>query len=137
MKQKKIAHILCHTLQKVGPKIEIYPAEQWNKTEAKEGLYRLRIDRKWYCSNGRKYTFLTPEELGQVIVAHIGINAPEAEAKPIFKHGQRVSVRGPNSWTMGIIGSTPIQGPDGHWRVWVSGYGIKKFYFCEDIRRWP
>ncbi|WP_027178216.1 hypothetical protein [Maridesulfovibrio bastinii] len=133
MKQKKSAHILCHTLHKIGPKIEIFPAEQWDKPGAKEGLFRLRIDRIWYCKDN-KYTFLTPSQIGEVVMEQLGLVEPKTEPKPQLKRRQRVSVQGLNSWTMGITGSDPIQGVDGRWRIWVSGYGFSKFYLCTEVR---
>ncbi len=134
MEQHKTAHVLCYPGNETGPKIEIFPAEQWDRPGAREGFYRIRIDRLWHCADV-KFTFLSPEQIGELLVSQLGLVEPVPDQKPDIRLKQRVSVLGQSGWTMGIIGSTPIQGSDGRWRVWVTGYGFKDFFLCEEIRR--
>ncbi|SMF44579.1 hypothetical protein [Desulfovibrio gilichinskyi] len=131
MEQKKIAHILCHTEQDTGQKIEIFPSEQWQTAGGKKGFYRVRIDRIWHCEDGEKYSFLSPEQLSELIISHLNLEMAKPEPKPAFRARQHISVKGPNGWTRGMIGSDPILGPDKRWRVWVRGYGFSKFYLCD------
>jgi len=135
MKQQKIAHVLCHKDgETAGPKLEIFPSEQWKKPRAKVGYYRLRKDRLWVMQ-GEKYTFMPPSKIGEIVVQSLGLVEPEPENVPELRPQQRVTVLGPNGWTMGITVTDPIQGPDGQWQIWVRGYGFAGFYLCEEIRR--
>lgn len=135
MKQQKNAHILCHTLHETGPKIELFPAEQWNRPGAKAGFYRVRIDRLWHCTDGKKYTFMTPSQIGELVVQQLGLSEPEPDDKPDMEPRQCVWIMGKQDWVMGYTVTEPIQGPDKRWRIWIRGYDFAGYYFCEEIRR--
>lgn len=135
MDQQKIAHVLCHKDgEDAGPKLEVFPSEQWNRPGAKPGYYRLRKDRLWVMEPA-KYTFMPPSRVGEIVVESLALVEPEPDNRPNMKVRQRVTVLGPNGWTMGMTGSDPIQGMDGRWRIWVRGHGFSGFFFCEEIRR--
>lgn len=136
MEQQKIAHVLCHKGEEenAGPKLEIYPSEQWKRPGAKAGYYRLHKDRVWVVEES-KYTFVSPARIGEIVVESLGLVEPEPDTRPNMKPQQRVTVLGPKGWTMGMTVTDPIQGQDGRWRIWVRGYGFADFFFCEEIRR--
>ncbi len=131
-KRKKTGSILLRFRGKTR-NFDVFPAEQWpDQNEADHGLFRLceytweggKRREKWLCVGGRKYTFFTPEALGQLVAR--GLTEPgwlEALERPApkLRKGQWVRWYGPNLRTQMLkLGSAPFLWVDGQWRVWVS-----------------
>lgn len=118
-----------------GRILEIYSAEQWpDQHEADSGLYRLRINERWISLGGQKYTFFTPEALGQLLAQEL--TAPGAlealeRPKPKLRKGQWVRWHGPGYSTRQLrLGSDPFLWIDGQWRVWVADLKLGQRMLC-------
>ena len=120
-----------------GTILEIYSAELWpDQHGADSGLYRVRINERWVIIGGQKYTFFTPEALGQLLAKELAApGALEAleRPKPNFRKGQWARWHGPNYRTYQVkLGSDPFLWIDGQWRVWVADLKIGQRMICCD-----
>lgn len=120
-----------------GRIIEVYSAEQWpEQREADTGLYRVRKGGHWVSVGGQKYTFFTPEALGQLLAQEL--TAPGAlevleRPKPNLRKGQWVRWHGPNYGTRQLrLGSDPFLWVDGQWRAWVADLKLGQRMLCCD-----
>lgn len=136
-KRKKTGSILLRFRGKTR-NFDVFPAEQWpDQHEADLGLYRLceytwvggKRREKWFSVGGQRYTFFTPEALGQLVAK--GLTDPgwlEALERPApkFRKGQWVrwtpatqtSVR---TYQARIL-TEPFLWIDGQWRVLISAH---------------
>jgi len=122
---------------RAGRVFEIYSAEQWpEQREADTGLYRVRINERWVSLGGQKYTFFTPEQLGQLIAQEL--TAPGAlvaldRPAPDYRKGQWVSWHKPSGVTHTTkLASDPLLWVDGQWRVLISDYKHGVILICCD-----
>jgi len=120
-----------------GRILEVFSAEQWpEQREADTGLYRVRVNKRWVSIGGQKYTFFTPEQLGQLLAKEL--TAPgwlEALQRPApdFRKGQWVSWRKPSGLSHTTkLTSDPILWADGQWRVLISDYKHGVILVCCD-----
>lgn len=97
----------------------LYPAEAFpGRSGAREGLFRIKIDRVWYRAGGMKYTFLSLEQAFAVLS---GSEAPRETERPNLPVGSLVRASGQGrGLTLTRTRTLPIQGPDGRWRVFVA-----------------
>jgi hypothetical protein len=129
-KRKKSGSILLRFRGKAR-NFDVFPAEQWpDQHEADLGLYRLceyvweggRRREKWFCIGGRKYTFFTPEALGQLVAKGLAepgwLEALERPA-PELHRGQWVRWYGPDAPRLTKLASNPFLWLDGQWRVFL------------------
>jgi hypothetical protein len=120
-----------------GRILEVYSAEQWpEQREADTGLYRVRINKRWVSIGGQKYTFFTPEQLGQVIAKELttpGALVALERPAPDFRKGQWVSWRKPSGASHTTkLASDPVLWVDGQWRVLISDYKHGVILVCCD-----
>lgn len=143
-KRKKTGSILLRFRGKTR-NFDVFPAEQWpDQHEADLGLYRLceytwvggKRREKWFSVGGQKYTFFTPEALGQLVAK--GLTDPgwlEALERPApkFRRGDWARWHGPNYSTHQIkLGSAPFLWLDGQWKVWVADLKLGQRMLCCD-----
>jgi len=58
MEQRKAEHTILLRNKRKTIKVELFPATRWpDQPGAREGLFRMRVDRKWHSPCG-KYSFL-------------------------------------------------------------------------------
>ncbi|GAB6127326.1 hypothetical protein JCM14124_30320 [Humidesulfovibrio idahonensis] len=124
---------------------DVFPAEQWpDQHGADLGLYRLceytwesgKRREKWFSIGGQKYTFITPEALGQLVSK--GLTEPgwlEALERPAPKFKAKDWVRwyGPQlSARQFRLRSDPFLWVDGQWRVLIEDLRLGKQLVCCD-----
>lgn len=124
---------------------EVYPSSEWpDHPEADLGLYRLceceydgkKKRQRWFSVGGRKFTFFTPEALGQLLAK--GLTEPgwlEALQRPAPKLKARDWVRwnAPDysSHTLHLA-SDPFLWVDGQWRVLIRDFSLGQRMLCCD-----
>ena len=123
--RKKSRSISLRTESKIIS-VELFDAARWPDHSSEEGLFRVKIDGRWYCPAG-KYTFLPYSAVGSLIARLLsGLEVFDEEQAPAFKANQRVKchhsecidgmpVRSEIGWTV----SPPYRGIDGRWYVFV------------------
>ncbi|WP_245590669.1 hypothetical protein [Nitratidesulfovibrio termitidis] len=110
--------------------MEFFPAVEWG---GPQGLYRLRMGRKWLEGTHGTMRFLTVQEVAALLAYHIfGVDLREATPAPRPDHLPRkslVSVRTggtdehPLHDVTRISSEAPVLGADGRWYVAVHLYG--------------
>ena len=105
-------------------KLELFPAEQWEKSA--QGRYRCRINRRWHDLVEGGAAYLDMQQVGGLVATLAGSGAmPLPAPAPDLPRSSRVSVPNGN-----VIGgqimydraqtvSDPILGYDGRWFVQV------------------
>lgn len=115
-------------------KLELAPAPDYG---GPEGMYRVRIDRRWLDAEGGEPRFLDREGLAR-LAADMALDALETPAPaPDIPCPSRVSVRFwkddlphyEGTWT----NTPPIRAYDGRWVVNVSLGGKRVFVPVEDV----
>jgi hypothetical protein len=125
--------LLLKNGSKTDVKIELFDSREWSEARGSgPGLYRARVNGKWYCLQDNQYTFLTLEGVsklfGHEISNAIGPNSCSGEI-PVVPVG--TSVRVPNGRLCGSkplfdvtrTKTDPLQGIDGRWYVGVFMIG--------------
>lgn len=124
---------------------DVYESSNWpDRPEADTGLYRLcecgyegkKKRQRWFCAGGQKFTFFTPEALGQLLAK--GLTEPgwlEALQRPAPKLKARDWVR----WTAGnysthqlYLATDPFLWIDGQWRVLIRDLQLGQRMLCCD-----
>lgn len=123
---------------------DVYPSSEWpNQPEADLGLYRLceceyqgkRKRQRWFCVGGQKYTFFTPEALGQLLAKGLTDSgwltalqrpAPKMKAKDWVRYTARNTTR-----TL-LLASDPVLWIDGQWRVLIRDLWLGQQMVCCD-----
>ncbi len=141
-KRKKTGSILLRFRGKTR-NFDVYPAEQWpDQHEADLGLYRLceytwvggKRRENWFSIGGQKYTFFTPEALGQLVAK--GLTEPgwlEALERPAPKLNRKdwVCWHGPNLIRRTLrLRSAPFLWIDGQWRVLIEDFRLGRQLIC-------
>ena len=118
-----------------GRVFEVYASGQFkHAAEADTGLYRVRINDRWVCVGGQKYTFFTPEALAQLLIQEL--TAPGAletleRPAPTLRKGQWVRWTAPNYRSHQTkVASDPVLWVDGQWRVLISSYYTGTLLVC-------
>ncbi len=124
---------------------EVYESSQWpNRSEADAGLYRLceceyagkKKKQRWLCLGGQKFTFFTPEAIGQLVTD--GLTRPgwlEALQRPApkFQKGDRVRWHAPDYSSHQLrCMSDPFLWLDGQWRVLIADLELGQMMLCCD-----
>lgn len=146
-KRKKSGSILLRFRGKTR-NFDVFPAEQWpDQHEADLGLYRLceyaweggKRREKWLCLGGQKYTFFTPEALGQLVANSLTepgwLEALERPA-PKLRKGQWVrwmpaTQTSVKAYRVKLL-SAPVLWIDGQWRVLIASYYVPGSLVCCD-----
>jgi hypothetical protein len=143
-KRKKIGSVLLRFRGKTR-NFDVFPAEQWpDQHGADLGLYRLceytwengKRREKWFSFGGQKYTFITPEAMGQLVAK--GLTEPgwlEALERPAPKFKAKDWVRwyGPQfSARQFRLRSDPFLWVDGQWRVLIEDLRLGRQLVCCD-----
>jgi hypothetical protein len=120
-----------------GRVLEIYSAELWpEQREADTGLYRVRIDDRWVAVGGQRYTFFTPEALGQLIAQELtapGALAALQRPTPAMRKGDWVRWYGPKYGAHQFrLSSDPVLWLDGQWRVLINDLRLGRQLVCCD-----
>lgn len=110
--------------------VEFFPAVEWG---GPQGLYRLRMGRKWLEGTHGTMRFLTVQEVAALLAYQVfGVDLREAAPAPRPDHLPRkcpVSVRTggtdehPLHDVTRISSEAPVLGADGRWYVAVHLYG--------------
>lgn len=132
-KRQKTISLLLKNEGKTAVKIELFDAQEWaGLSGAGPGLYRVRVNGKWYCLQGKQYTFLTLDGVSKLFGHEISIamgSNSHSEEMPVVPVG--ASVRVPNGRHCGSktlfdvtrTSTEPLQGIDGRWYVGVIMIG--------------
>ena len=139
--QRKKTHSILLTINSKIVSVELYQAEQWPDENPGEGLFRVRIDGRWYCPMG-KYSFLTMHSISALAANILNGGEPaEPEEKPHWlEKGRRVRVHSgecvegiPTETHQGLVVAPPHIGADGRWWVWVHIFGGTILVPCSDV----
>ncbi len=127
-KRKKEMSILLLTKRKTDAKIDLFSASEWPDVPgASPDLFRLRVDGRWFCRDGEKYTFLSLEgvsnELRRLIGEQLG-HERQCFERPNIASGHPVRVpkgklAGEVLYDLSRAATPPIQGIDGRWYIGV------------------
>ncbi|XPV77664.1 MAG: hypothetical protein ACNI27_07035 [Desulfovibrio sp.] len=127
-KRKRTATALLQIQSKKSCKIEIFDAEQWPAKGGKSGLFRVRIDGKWY-SVKEQYCFFTPDAIGRLLIAGLIPTTNEEDfCLPDLPNGTAVSYPTGKMfcskpvYTKSRTRGEPIRLFDGRWYVFVYDY---------------
>jgi hypothetical protein len=106
--------------------LELFDASLWpDKPEADAGLYRVRIDGKWWMPGRKKYAFVTRQAMAALLAQEL--SAPGAldayeQRMPALRKGDRCRWR-PDDVECGCVQvslmSDPVLWVDGIWRVLI------------------
>ena len=107
--------------------LELFDATLWPKRSSTEGLWRVRMDGKWHCPEG-KWSFLTAVAVAELVSDIIAGDMPcLEEERPRLHMRQRVKVLYgecvgglPLQERYACGQSPPWRGADGRWHVFVS-----------------
>lgn len=114
-------------------RVFLYDFAQFTRQNDDAGLFRVKIDGKWYSPNG-KYTAFSPTALAALLVSMIGGTQPPPP--PDIRPGTRVYAHWQGddddlccgmAWTK----TPPHLGLDGRWYVWLDGNRLAR---CDDVR---
>lgn len=97
------------------------------------GLYRVRVNRRWYDGPDGEPMFLSREGIAQLLVdISLQVLEPLPPAPEDFRKYKRCSVRlqrGSSEYTTQcIVWSAPIRAFDGQFYVLVSVYGVGRIF---------
>lgn len=122
-----------------GRLLELFDATQWpDKPEADAGLYRVRIDGRWWMPGGKKYVFVTRQGLARLLeqeLAAPGVLAAYEQRKPELRKGDRCrwSPDDPEKPDMRCtLHSEPVMWLDGIWRVLIVATAGQSTWACCD-----
>jgi hypothetical protein len=137
--RSKSHHVLLSTDGKTTT-LELYDAALWPDKTSGDGMFRVRIDGRWYSAAG-KYTFLTLRAVGDLI-ARILSGDPLFDdlLMPDIPINTRVTVhygdcilsvpeRCEGGWTV----APPFRAVDGNFYVFVSTCGGVSAYPLHDV----
>lgn len=138
-KRKKSSSILL-VLDGKTLSLELFDAALWPERSSTEGLYRVRLDGRWYAPAG-KYTFLPLCAVGELVARLLSQEAPlMEEERPGLRMRQRVRVLFgdcaagvPLQKRLAFTLSPPWRGVDGRWHVFVGLDGYVREVPCHDI----
>ncbi len=115
-------------------RFELSPAEIHG---GPEGLFRVRVDRRWHDGPEGEALFLDRDGLAHLVASAalgtVGSPAP----RPSLRRGSRISVRIEDEGRARVEGGFTV-GPfilahDGRWMVPVTVYGGTRYVAAEDI----
>lgn len=135
--RKKTHGILLRVNSKIIS-LELFDAAQWPNRASAEGLWRVRVDGAWHAPTD-KYSFLTIQAVGELLVALLtgGAACLQAEPAPWLPWKAEVSIyleSEPDS-TRGSVHAPPHQEADGRWWVWVWVYSRGPIKLpCDDVK---
>lgn len=115
-------------------RFELSPAEIHG---GPEGLFRVRVDRRWHDGPEGEALFLDRDGLAHLVAsAALGTVGAPAQ-RPSLRRGARVSVRIEDEGRARVEGGFTV-GPfilahDGRWMVPVTVYGGTRYVAAEDI----
>jgi hypothetical protein len=121
--------------------VEMFDSTLWpDKPEADQGLYRVRIDGRWWMPGRKKYAFVTREAVGLLLAEQMA--APCAldgydQRKPELRMGDRCRWR-PDDLECGQIQvrlqSDAVMWLDGVWRALIIDreYGTR-WVCCDEL----
>ncbi len=131
-KRSKTMSVLLKNESKAAVKIELFPSGEWSATHGVgRDLFRLRINGRWSCNNGEKYSFLTLDgamnEVCSLITDYLDHPHP-CQQKPMIKSGTPVrvpvgEVAGQTIYERTFAATPPIKCIDGRWYVGVIMFG--------------
>jgi hypothetical protein len=124
---------------------DVYPSSEWpDRPEADTGLYRLceceyagkKKRQRWFSVGGQKYTFFTPEALGQLLTKGLTESGwLEALQRPAPKLRAKDWVRWHASdyrTHLLHLSSDPFLWIDGQWRVLIRDLQLGQRMLCCD-----
>lgn len=113
--------------------VELFDSLLWEKRGGTAGSWRVRINDKWLCNNG-KYSFLSLRAVGELLVSLLlGAEPQGGEEKPPYlpyraevrvRHGD-AHVHGERGW----VHAEPHREIDGRWYAWI--------WICGKPRKFP
>ena len=121
--------ICVKTSAKTAFKIELFPAEQWQKSA--QGRFRLRVNRRWIDSPEGVPMYMDRAQIG-TFVSKLGDKQTLSTVPPKPDLPPKTRVNVPNgkalagvklydiSWTI----TEPFLGYDGRWYVCANLYGV-------------
>lgn len=130
---EKAASILLKIRGKTT-QILLYDFTQFSRQHEDAGLYRLKINGRWHCPDG-KYTAIGPDAVAELVRSWLTDDnpalRPEGLNKPVrvFAHWEPDD-DDPGcgrAWTK----TPPHLGADGRWWIWIDGPRLVR---CEDVR---
>ena len=109
--------------------VELYDAEVWpNVPAARPGLYRVRLDGRWYAPSGVDYEFFSPVAVMKLLARLVFSAAPEPEQCPHLPEKTRVNapigrdlMEGVRAMLQTHTKTRPFLDFDGVWKVFVLG----------------
>jgi hypothetical protein len=117
--------------------VELYPSGEWPEENGGEGLWRVRVGRRWHSPTG-KFSFLTAPAVAALLTTLLSNGeAPKEEPAPYlpWKAAVRVYLDDPLMETSGSIHAPPHQERDGRWYVWVWVFGKGPVKLpCNDVQ---
>ena len=114
--------------------ILLFESTLWPDERSEEGLYRLKINDKWYTANG-KYTFVSFAQAGAIAQQLVnGMQLMEEEQEPYLPVKARVGVYYNNDWHTGHVMAPPHRELDGRWYVHVWLWASVAKVLCNDVK---
>lgn len=121
--------------------VELFDATLWpDKPEADQGLYRVRIDGRWWMPGRKKYVFVTREAVGKLLAEQLAApGALEAyeQRKPELRKGDRCrwspdDLERPDMRC--ALHSDPVMWLDGIWRALIVATGGQSTWAsCDEL----
>ena len=138
--KRKKSHAILLTIGGKPVSVELFDALLWPEKSSTEGLFRVRIDGKWYCPAG-KYSFLTLTAVGDLVAQLLSEDNPLVEsARPALTMRQRVKVHYgdcvgglPMQSRVVTVQSPPWRCVDGRWHIFVGIDGYIRSVPCSDV----
>lgn len=125
-RREKAFSLLLLTGRKTKIKIDVYEADQWR--EGRKGLYRARLNGRWYAAPKQRFSFKTIGGIGKYFADHVAriIEGEDTAAnRPNIPPGTSVRVfngtviDGQRQYDVTRTRTDPIQCVDGRWYVAV------------------
>lgn len=113
----------------------LYDFAQFSGQSEDTGCYRVKINGKWHCPDG-KYTALSADAVAALVRDWLNGKEPPAQRPEGLESPVRVFAHweddgdGPGCGTVWTK-SPPHLGADGRWWIWVDGPRVR----CEDVRK--
>jgi hypothetical protein len=122
--------LLLLTGRKTKLKIDVFDAAQWK--QGAKGLYRARLNGRWYAAPKQRFSFKTIAGIGEYFAGHVARMVEGEDAKPKRPNipvGTSVRVfngavvDGQRQYDVTRTATDPIQCVDGRWYVAVVMLG--------------
>jgi hypothetical protein len=125
--RRKKSHSILLSVNSKKIAVELFPASAWPDRPGGEGLFRVRINRRWHGPAGA-HVFLTSAAVGELVGRLLAGSEPPAPAPPLgldrcrrvrVDHGdcvQGLPARSSLGWTL----APAHRGADGRYWVWVN-----------------